>query len=75
MQLGAKRAQSRDHVILLAGSKFSKLPMLLPCSSSTYRRATERSAMKEASGDSFFSSSNSRSFNANREWKKSAGSA
>ena len=75
MQLGVNSAQSRDHVISLAGSKFSKLAMLLPCCSSTYCRATERSAIREESGVSFCSSSDSRSFSANREWKKRAGSA
>lgn len=75
MQLGVNRAQSSDHVISLAGSMFPKLAMLLPCCSSTYCRATERSAIREESGDSFFSSTDSRSFRANREWKKSAGSA
>ena len=67
MQLGVNRAQSRDHVISLAGSIFSKLAMLLPCCSSTYCNATERSATREESGDSFSSSSDSRSFRANRE--------
>ena len=62
-------------MISLAGSKFSKLAMLLPCCSSTYCKATEKSAISEESGVSFFSSSDSRSFSANREWKKSAGSA
>ena len=75
MQLGVNRAQSRDHVISLAGSMFSKLAMLLPCCSSTYCNATERSAAREESGVSLFSSSDSRSSSANREWKKSAGSA
>ena len=75
MQLGVKRAQSKDQVISLADSIFIKLAMLLPCCSSTYCSATERSATREESGDSFFSSSDSRSFRANREWKKRAGSA
>ena len=75
MQLGVNKAQRRDHVISLAGSKLSKLAMLLPCCSSTYCSATVRSAMREESGNSFCSSSASRSFSANREWKKSAGSA
>lgn len=67
MQLGLNRAQSSDQVISLAGSMFAKLAMLLPCSSSTYCNAIERSAMIEDSGDSFFSSSESRSFRAKRE--------
>lgn len=75
MQLGVNRAQSSDHVISLAGSRFCKLAMLLPCCSSTYCSATERSATMEESGDSVFSSSASRSFRANREWKKRDGSA
>lgn len=75
MQFGANRAQRRDHVISLAGSRLSKLAMLLPCCSSTYCSATARSATREESGDSFCSSSDSRSFSANREWKKRAGSA
>lgn len=75
MQLGVNRAHRRDHVISLAGSKFPKLAILLPCCSSTYCNATERSATREESGDSFCSSSDSRSFKANREWKKRAGSA
>ena len=75
MQFGVNKAQRSDHVISFAGSRFSRLAMLLPCCSSTYWRATERSAMMEESRDSFFSSSDSRSFRANREWKKSGGSA
>lgn len=75
MQLGVNRAQSSDHVTSLAGSIFPKLAMLLPCCSSTYCRATERSATRDESADSFFSSSDSRSFRANREWKKRLGSA
>ena len=67
MQLGVKRAQSRAHVTSLAGSMFSKLALLLPCCSSTYCSATERSATREESGDSFSCSSLSRSFRANRE--------
>lgn len=74
MQLGVNRAQSRDHVISLAGSIFAKLAMLLPCCSSTYCNATERSATSGESGDSLCSSRDSRSFRANREWKKRAGS-
>ncbi len=75
MQLGVNSAQSSDHVTSLTGSRFSKLAMLLPCCSSTYCSATDRSATREESGDSFFPSSASRSFRANREWKKRAGSA
>ena len=67
MQLGVNRAQSRDHVISLAGSMFSKLAMLLPCCSSMYCNATERSATREESEYSFFSSSDSRSLRAKRE--------
>ena len=75
MQLGVNRAQRRDHVIFLAGSRLSKLAMLLPCCSSTYCSATARSATREVSGNSFDSSSDSRAFKASREWKKRAGSA
>ena len=75
MQFGVNKAQRRAHVILFAGSRFSRLEMLFPCCSSTYCSATERSAMTEESGDSFFSSSGSLSFRANREWKKRDGSA
>ena len=67
MQLGVKRAHSRDHVISLAGNIFSKLAMLYPCCSSTYCSATERSAMRDESGGSLFSSRDSRSLRANRE--------
>ena len=75
MQLGVNRAHRRDHVISLAGSMFAKLAMLLPCCSSTYWSATERSATRDESGDSFLCSRDSRSFRAKREWKKRPGSA
>ena len=75
MQLGVNKAQSRDQVISLTGSRFAKLAMLAPCCSSMYCSATERSAIRDESGDSFFSSRDSRSFRANREWKKRDGSA